>query len=118
VTGIRSSRATLMGSVALMLWSMLALLSRAATDLPPFQLTAMAFSLTAGFGLIWLWSKQQLGLLRQPPLSWLHAAGGLFGYHALFFAALKYAPAAKANLLTYAWPFLIVVLSAPILGLH
>jgi hypothetical protein len=36
-----------MGSFALLLWSMLALLSRAATDLPPFQLTAIAFSVTA-----------------------------------------------------------------------
>ncbi|HET6237876.1 MAG TPA: EamA family transporter [Acetobacteraceae bacterium] len=114
----RPGRATLKGSFALLLWSMLALLSRAATNLPPFQLTAMAFSVTAGFGLIWLWSKRQLGLLRQPPLAWLHGAGGLFGYHALFFAALKYAPAAEANLLNYAWPFLIVLLSAPILGLH
>ena len=33
--------------------------------------------------------------------------GGLFCYHALFFTALKYAPAAEANLLNYAWPFLI-----------
>jgi drug/metabolite transporter (DMT)-like permease len=107
-----------MGSFALLLWSMLALLSRAATDLPPFQLTAIAFSVTAWFGLIWLWSKRQLDVLRQPPLAWLHGAGGLFGYHALFFTALKYAPATEANLLNYAWPFLIVILSAPILGLH
>jgi drug/metabolite transporter (DMT)-like permease len=114
----RTGRATLMGSLALLLWSMLALLSRAAAELPPFQLTAMAFSVTAGLGLVCLWSKRQLGLLRQPGLVWLHGVGGLFGYHALFFTALKYAPAAEANLLNYAWPFLIVLLSAPILGLH
>src|SRR5665213_2923457 len=114
----RPGRATLIGSLALLLWSILALLSRAAAELPPFQLTAMAFSVTAVFGLAWLWSKRQLGLLRQPGLVWLHGVGGLFGYHALFFTALKYAPAAEANLLNYAWPFLIVVLSAPILGLH
>ncbi len=114
----QAGRATLIGSVALLLWSILALLSRAAADLPPFQLTAMAFSVTAGFGLTWLWSRRQLGLLRQPALVWLHGVGGLFGYHALFFTALRYAPAAEANLLNYAWPFLIVLLSAPILGLH
>jgi drug/metabolite transporter (DMT)-like permease len=45
---------------------------------------------------------------------WLHGTGGLFGYHALFFTALKYAPAAEANLLNYPWPFLIVLLSAPV----
>jgi drug/metabolite transporter (DMT)-like permease len=114
----RPGRATLIGSVALLLWSMLALLSRAAIALPPFQLTAMAFSVTAGLGLVWLWSQRQLCLLRQSGWAWLHGVVGLFGYHALFFTALKWAPAAEANLLNYAWPFLIILLSAPILGLQ
>jgi drug/metabolite transporter (DMT)-like permease len=43
--------------------------------------------------------------------------GGLFGYHALYFAALAFAPPIEANLLNYLWPLLIVLLSAPILGL-
>jgi drug/metabolite transporter (DMT)-like permease len=43
--------------------------------------------------------------------------GGLFGYHALYFAALALAPAVEANLLNYLWPLLIVLLSGPILGL-
>jgi drug/metabolite transporter (DMT)-like permease len=44
--------------------------------------------------------------------------GGLFGYHALYFAALALAPAVEANLLNYLWPLLIVLLSAPVLGLR
>ena len=111
-------RATGLGSLALVLWASLALLSRAAASLPPLQLTAMAFAISAVLGLAWLWSRGQLGALRQPPLVWLHGVGGLFGYHALFFAALAYAPAAEANLLNYLWPLLIVVLSAPILGMR
>ena len=107
-----------MGSLALMLWALLALLSRAAASLPPFQLTAMAFTISAGSGLVWLWSNGTVSKLRQPPLVWLHGVGGLFGYHALFFAALAYAPAAEANLLNYTWPLLIVLLSAPVLGLR
>jgi drug/metabolite transporter (DMT)-like permease len=59
-----------------------------------------------------------LGALRQPPLVWAHGVGGLFGYHALYFAALASAPAVEANLLNYLWPLLIVLLSAPILGLR
>jgi drug/metabolite transporter (DMT)-like permease len=78
----------------------------------------MAFSLAAGLGLIWLQRKRQLGLLRQSGWAWAHGVVGLFGYHALFFTALRYAPAAEANLLNYAWPFLIVLLSVPILGLR
>ena len=48
-------------------------------------------------------------------LAWLHGVGGLFGYHALYFAALQRAPAAQANLLNYSWPLLIVLLSAALL---
>jgi drug/metabolite transporter (DMT)-like permease len=44
--------------------------------------------------------------------------GGLFGYHALYFAALALAPAVEANLLNYLWPLLIVLFSRPVLGLR
>ena len=39
------------------------------------------------------------------------------GYHALYFAALDLAPPAEAGLLNYAWPLLIVLFSAPLLGM-
>jgi len=112
------SRATWLGTGAIGLWALLALLSRAAASLPPFQLTAMSFAVSASLGLLWLAWRGDLATLRQPPLVWLHGVGGLFGYHALFFAALAHAPAAEANLLNYIWPLLIVLLSAPLLGLH
>lgn len=111
-------RATLAGAGALVLWALLALLSRGAAELPPFQLTAMTFGLSAVLGLAWLGVRGQLGVLRQPPAAWLHGTGGLFGYHALFFAALARAPAAEANLINYTWPLLIVLLSAPLLGMR
>jgi len=112
------SRATWLGTGAIGLWALLALLSRAAASVPPFQLTAMSFAVSASLGLLWLAWRGDLATLRQPPLVWLHGVGGLFGYHALFFAALAHAPAAEANLLNYMWPLLIVLLSAPLLGLH
>lgn len=111
-------RATFLGGVALLLWALLALLSRAAAILPPFQLAAMTFGVSGGLGLTWLWVTGRLGALRVPPLAWLHGVGGLFGYHALFFAAMARAPAAEANLLNYTWPLLIVLLSAPLSGLR
>ncbi|MBY0336189.1 MAG: DMT family transporter [Acetobacteraceae bacterium] len=109
--------ATAAGIGALALWAFLALLSRLAAGLPPLQLTAMAFAVGGAGALAWLAWRGQLGLLRQAPVVWAHGVGGLFGYHALYFAALAYAPAVEANLLNYLWPLLIVLLSAPILGL-
>ena len=112
------NRATGAGCLALLLWASLAVLSRAAAGIPPFQLAAMTFAVSGATGLVWLGVRGELGALCVPGLAWLHGVGGLFGYHALFFAALAYAPVAEANLLNYAWPLLIVLLSAPLLGLR
>jgi drug/metabolite transporter (DMT)-like permease len=54
--------------------------------------------------------------LRQAPLVWIVGVGGLFGYHALYFLALRSAPPAEAGLLNYLWPLLIVLFSALLPG--
>lgn len=110
--------ATLAGCGALALWAFLALLSRLSVGLPPLQITAMGFAVGGTVGLAVVAAQGRLALLRQPPIAWLHGAGGLFGYHALYFAALALAPAVEANLINYLWPLLIVLLSAPLRGLR
>ncbi len=85
--------------------------------MPPLQLTAISFAVSAAFGIAWLAAKGRLAELRQRPLAWLHGVGGLFGFHALYFASLARAPAATANLINYTWPLLLVLLSAAVLGL-
>ncbi len=57
-----------------------------------------------------------LGHLRWPPPVWLVGVGGLFGYHVLYFLALRTAPAVEASLINYLWPLLIVVFSALLPG--
>jgi drug/metabolite transporter (DMT)-like permease len=109
--------ATLAGCGAIALWAFLGVLSRAAASLPPLELTAVSFAVGAALGLVLLWVRGRLADLRQPPVAWLHGVGGLFGFHALYFAALAWAPAAEANLINYTWPLLIVLLSAVMLGL-
>lgn len=110
--------ATLAGCGAIGLWAVLALLSRAASGVPPLQLTAISFAVSGGLGLAWLAATGRLHDLRQPPLAWLHGVGGLFGFHALYFASLARAPAATANLINYTWPLLIVLLSATLPGMR
>ena len=82
------------------------------------QVVATSFAVSALLGTAMLAARGQLSQLRQRPAAWLHGVGGLFGFHVLYFASLDRAPAATANLINYTWPLLIVLLSAPVLGLR
>lgn len=112
-----SSTATLVGLAAIVMWSLLAALTVATGRVPPFQLLAMTFAIGACVGpLAWLWRPSAIRALRQPLRVWLVGIGGLFGYHALYFLALRLAPPAEAGLLNYLWPLLIVLLSSLLPG--
>lgn len=110
--------ATLAGCGAILLWSLLALLSRAAAGVPPFQLVAMGFSVSGLLGVALLAARGELAQLRQPWTAWAHGVGGLFGFHALYFASLALAPPATANLINYTWPLLLVLFSGVVLGMR
>ena len=49
---------------------------------------------------------------------YLIGTAGLFGYHFLYFSALRMAPAAEAGLIAYLWPLLIVLFSGFLPGEH
>ncbi|HZQ01144.1 MAG TPA: DMT family transporter [Reyranella sp.] len=106
----------LAGLGAIGLWGALATLSVAAGPIPPFQMVAMTFAIGAIVGVVRA-GRRGLGpadLFAWPARVWILGVGGLFGYHALYFAALQIAPPAEANLVNYLWPLLIVLLSAPL----
>ncbi|MGY2052074.1 aromatic amino acid exporter YddG [Methylobacterium sp. JK268] len=109
--------ATLIGSGAILLWSLLALFTAASGAVPPFQLAAMTFLIGGLLGCAsWLLRPAGIAALRQRPAVWALGLGGLFGYHALYFAALRLAPPAEAGLISYLWPLLIVLFSALLPG--
>lgn len=113
------SHATLAGLAAIALWSALAVLTLATGDIPPFQLLALGFAVGAGTGLVLLRLRGPLlPALRQPPAAFALATAALFGYHALYFLALKTAPAVEANLVNYLWPLLIVAFAALLPGVR
>ncbi|MEZ2222917.1 DMT family transporter [Rhizobium sp. RCC_161_2] len=110
-------RATLMGFTAIVMWSFLALLTVASGKVPPFQLLAICFAIGSIPGIVVLALKpERLQLLRQPAKVWIIGIAGLFGYHFLYFTALRHAPAVEAGLIAYLWPLLIVVGSALLPG--
>jgi drug/metabolite transporter (DMT)-like permease len=112
-----SRTATLIGLTAILMWSLLAALTVATGKIPAFQLAAMTFAIGALVGaLTWIGRPEAISALRQPPVAWAVGVGGLFGYHALYFLALRFAPPAEAGLLNYLWPLLIVLFSSLLPG--
>ena len=110
--------ATLIGFGAVLLWAMLALFTVGSAPVPPFQLAAISFAIGGAIGLGWVGlSGQGFGVLRGIPAPvWMLGVGGLFGYHFLYFSALRLAPAAEAGLIAYLWPLLIVLFSGLLPG--
>jgi len=115
--------ATGVGFIAILLWALLAYFTAESGAVPPFQLTAMSFAIGGLAGMaIWIVRPRGIAALRQPWKVWAVGIVGLFGYHFLYFTALRNAPTVDASLICYLWPLLIVLLSAlgpeDRLGLH
>ncbi|MBM1310573.1 EamA family transporter [Sulfitobacter mediterraneus] len=110
-------QATAIGFVAVLLWALLALFTVGSAPTPPFLLNTLCFAIGGTLGLIWATATGALPRLRDVPLR-VYGFGtlGLFGYHALYFSALRLAPAAEAGLIAYLWPLLIVIFSGLLPG--
>lgn len=111
------TRATATGFIAVLLWALLALFTVGSAPTPPLLLNTLCFAMGGTLGLIWAAATGTLGALRAVPFR-VYAFGtiGLFGYHALYFSALRLAPAAEAGLIAYLWPLLIVIFSGLLPG--
>jgi drug/metabolite transporter (DMT)-like permease len=111
------TRATLIGFTAVLMWALLALFTAASGKMPPFQLSAICFLIGSLPGIAVLLARpERVHLLRQPAKVWITGILGLFGYHFLYFTALRNAPAVEASLIAYLWPLLIVTGSALLPG--
>lgn len=107
------ARATLIGFSAVAMWALLALLTDASGDVPPFLLSAITFAIGTGVGLFArLFIPAPESTAPIPAAVWVIGIAGLFGYHFFYFTALRNAPAVEASLIAYLWPLLIVIGSA------
>lgn len=114
---IARSRATGIGFIAVLLWALLALFTVGTAPTPPLLLNAICFAIGGTLGLIWTARGGGFGKLKEVPLKvYVFGTIGLFGYHALYFSALRLAPPAQAGLIAYLWPLLIVLFSGLLPG--
>ena len=111
-----SRSATALGTGAILLWATLASLSVLRGPMPPFQTTAMAFAIGGSVIALAALLRGRASAMRPTPASLALGVYGLFGYHALYFAALSLAPPAEAHLLNSLWALLIVLLSGLLPG--
>lgn len=110
---------TAIGFIAVLLWALLALFTVGSAPVPPFLLNALCFAIGGGIGVVWLLMTGGLSQLRSVPMRvYVIGTVGLFGYHFLYFSALRMAPAAEAGLIAYLWPLLIVLFSGLLPGEH
>lgn len=110
------TRATMVGLTAILMWSMLGVFTGGSGAVPPFLLNALCFGLSGSIATIWLVARGRTAVLRQPLKVWAVGTLGLFGYHALYFTALRTAPLVEAGLINYLWPLLIVMFSGLLPG--
>jgi hypothetical protein len=107
------SRATAIGAPAVALWSALALLTVRAGALPPLQLVAMTLAIAGGIGIAVCVFGGRNGVSEGVPAgAWMLGAAGLFGDHAVCFAAWALTPAVETNLITDLRTLLMVLFGA------
>ena len=94
---------------AMALWASLAALGVSLSHVPPFLLTGLA--LLVGSLIALPLSRFDWRQWRIPTSTLVLGVYGLFGYHFLFFIALRHAPPVQANLVNYLWPLGIVVMA-------
>ncbi|MEJ8825290.1 hypothetical protein WKW80_25230 [Variovorax humicola] len=90
---------------AILMWSSLATLTVSLAGIPPLFLTGLSLFIGGALSIPWVrsWSLNGRAL----------AVGtyGQLAYHVLYIVALRCAPPANANLVHYAWPSLILLMS-------
>lgn len=112
-----SNLATVIGFGAILLWSLLATLTALkGPAVPPFQTTAITFAIGGMAILAAAAARGRIDAVRPTLPSFLLGLYGLFVYHALYFAALKLAPPAEANLIASMWALLTVLFSTLLPG--
>jgi len=106
-----SGTATAIGVAAITLWATLASLTALRGPIPPFETTAVVFTIGGSIVALAAVLRGRAALLVPTWASFALGVYGLFAYHALYFAALTLAPPAEASLIAFLWALLTVLFS-------
>ncbi|MBJ7538803.1 aromatic amino acid exporter YddG [Marinomonas transparens] len=106
-------KATMIGSIAILLWSTLALFTTQANVVPPLLLLTLTFGVASLlFFLVYLIKGELKTSWKQTPKSAIIMGGlGFYFYHFCYFYAFQHAPPVEAGLIAYLWPLFIVLMA-------
>ncbi|WP_137169987.1 DMT family transporter [Marinomonas sp. FW-1] len=113
-----SPHATLIGSIAILLWSTLALFTTQANLVPPLLLLTLTFGVASLlFFIVYLAKGELKSSWANTPKSAIIMGGlGFYFYHFCYFYAFQHAPPVEAGLIAYLWPLLIVLMAGMTTG--
>ncbi|MCW8356538.1 EamA family transporter [Marinomonas pontica] len=116
----QNPQATLIGSIAILLWSALALFTTQANLVPPMLLLTLTFGVaTLLFFIVYLFKGELRTSWQKTPKRAMAMGGlGFFFYHFCYFYAFQHAPPVEAGLIAYLWPLLIVLMAGMTKGNH
>lgn len=106
-----TSKYTLLGYSALVLWSFSAACAATLKTLPSFQVVTTTFFMAFLYCAFRIHTTKQWHKLKQPWYVWLVGVVGLSGQQILYILAFKYAPPVQADLVIYTWPIMVVLMS-------
>lgn len=106
-------QATLIGFIAVLLWSTLALFTTQANLVPPLLLLTLTFSVASIlFFLVYALKGELRHSWEHTPKSAIIMGGlGFYLYHFFYFYAFQHTPPVEAGLIAYLWPLLIVLMA-------
>lgn len=104
----------LLGFTAILIWSVSVLLILALSSIPIFQLTAIALGISGGLTSLKLTVEGKWHLIKLPKRLWFWGILGIGGNNLTYYLALRYAPPAHVEMISWTWPLVISLCSITI----
>lgn len=104
-----SNYGTIIGYLALLFWSMAAVLTTQLKNIPLFEILSIVMSISFLMTAAKLTIQDQWNKIKQPIILWVIGIIGVYGNNLFYVTAFKYAPPAQVDLINYFWPILIVI---------
>ncbi|MBS0289315.1 MAG: EamA family transporter [Proteobacteria bacterium] len=107
---VTRTRATYLGCIAIILWSIDTLINLHLNRLPVFQVLASAWMICFLIYAMVVSVRKNWHTVKYKPIVWVMGASGICGAHAASVGALRFAPPEQVSTLSVSWPIFVVAM--------